>query len=59
VTVKGLQADQWVLSVSQTLGGKGGGSKASARCTGPNVAGLTEALGIARDFARMKLDSGE
>ena len=57
VTAQGLQADQWVLSVSQTLGGKGGGSKLTARCMGSNVEGLAEALTIAKDFAKMKLDS--
>ena len=57
VNDRGLLANEWVQNISEVMGGKGGGSKGSARCTGVNVDALTEAISMAEKFAKMKLYS--
>ncbi|EDV25551.1 uncharacterized protein TRIADDRAFT_23916 [Trichoplax adhaerens] len=54
---KGLSASDWVKSVMNVLEGKGGGKPTSAQGSGTNVAGLNNALNLAKEFAKMKLDS--
>ena len=39
------------------LGGKGGGKPASAQGSGTNIGGLNDAQNVAKEFAKMKLDS--
>ncbi|KAM9301837.1 alanine--tRNA ligase, cytoplasmic [Gastrophryne carolinensis] len=54
---RGLKASEWVAQVSELMDGKGGGKDLSAQATGRNVGCLSEALKLAEDFARLKLDS--
>lgn len=53
---KGLTASSWVKAVADVIDGKGGGSNVAAQASGTNVSKLSEALSIAREFAKMKLD---
>lgn len=52
---RGLTASDWVQSVVQIMGGKGGGKAESAQASGNNPKCLSEALKVARDFAVTKL----
>ncbi|XP_014270816.1 alanine--tRNA ligase, cytoplasmic isoform X2 [Halyomorpha halys] len=52
---KGLKGNEWVQSISSTIGGKGGGKAESAQASGSNVDKLPEVLKIAEDFAKLKL----
>ena len=52
---KGLQADQWVQTVIEVTGGKGGGTATTAQASGPNVDQLPQALAAARTYANSKL----
>ncbi|CAI8038056.1 Alanine--tRNA ligase, cytoplasmic [Geodia barretti] len=52
---KGLQADQWVQTVIEVTGGKGGGTTTTAQASGPNVDQLPQALAAARTYANSKL----
>ncbi|XP_064641704.1 alanine--tRNA ligase, cytoplasmic-like isoform X2 [Lineus longissimus] len=52
----GLKASEWVAKVSTVIGGKGGGKDLAAQAVGSNVTALKEAMDVARDFAKMKLN---
>ncbi|KAM5126207.1 alanine--tRNA ligase, cytoplasmic [Mantella aurantiaca] len=54
---RGLKANEWVARVSELLDGKGGGKDTSAQATGRNTSCLSEALRLAEDFAKLKLES--
>ena len=43
-------------TISDVVGGKGGGNNSSAQASSPNVDRLQEAVGVARDFAKLKLE---
>ena len=53
---RGLKADEWVKAVSGVIGGKSGGKDISAQASGPNVQRLQEAIHVAEEFAKMKLN---
>ncbi|XP_061707882.1 alanine--tRNA ligase, cytoplasmic [Cydia pomonella] len=53
--VKGLLASEWVQSVVEVIGGKGGGKAESAQASGNNPQALENAMKIAKDFATSKL----
>nr|XP_033796834.1 alanine--tRNA ligase, cytoplasmic [Geotrypetes seraphini]XP_033796836.1 alanine--tRNA ligase, cytoplasmic [Geotrypetes seraphini] len=53
---KGLKASEWVHKVSGLMDGKGGGKDMSAQATGRNVSCLQEAMKLATEFAKLKLD---
>lgn len=55
VASRGLKASEWVQELCPLLDGKGGGKDMSAQATGKDPRGLTEALRVAEEFARMKL----
>ena len=55
VIQQGLKADEWVMSVSELLGGKCGGKDLSAQGSGPNVGCLKKAVETATQFAKQKL----
>jgi alanyl-tRNA synthetase len=52
----GLKANEWVGKVSTIIGGKGGGKDLNAQAVGSNVAALQEAMQVAKEFAKMKLN---
>lgn len=52
---KGLLASEWVQSVVDIIGGKGGGKAESAQASGNNPQSLEKAMKIAKDFATSKL----
>ncbi|XP_063358541.1 alanine--tRNA ligase, cytoplasmic [Cydia amplana] len=52
---KGLLASEWVQSVVEVIGGKGGGKAESAQASGNNPQALENAMKIAKDFATSKL----
>ncbi|KAI8427762.1 hypothetical protein MSG28_002186 [Choristoneura fumiferana] len=52
---KGLLASEWVQSVVDIMGGKGGGKAESAQASGNNPQSLEKAMKIAKDFATSKL----
>ncbi|KAK9768732.1 Alanine--tRNA ligase [Basidiobolus ranarum] len=54
---KGLKAIEWASVVSEKLGGKKGGKEESAQGQGTNVDSVDEAVNIAEEFARMKLNA--
>ncbi|ORX99184.1 alanyl-tRNA synthetase [Basidiobolus meristosporus CBS 931.73] len=54
---KGLKAIEWANVVSEKLGGKKGGKDESAQGQGTNVDSVDEAVSIAEEFARMKLNA--
>ncbi|XP_068595271.1 alanine--tRNA ligase, cytoplasmic [Brachionichthys hirsutus] len=56
VASRGLKASEWVQELCPLLDGKGGGKDMSAQATGRNVDCLQEALQLANDFARLKLE---
>lgn len=47
---KGVQADQWVSSVSSVIGGRGGGKATTAQASGTKTDKLNDALRIARQY---------
>lgn len=53
---RGLKANEWVLELCQLMDGKGGGKDMSAQATGKNIHCLKEALQMADEFARLKLE---
>lgn len=55
LTEKGLFASEWVQSVVNIMGGKGGGKAESAQASGNNPQNLKEAMKVAREFAQSKL----
>ena len=52
----GLKADEWVKAVSNVIGGKSGGKDVSAQASGPHIDRLQEAIRVAEEFAKMKLN---
>ncbi|CAG9784477.1 unnamed protein product [Diatraea saccharalis] len=52
---KGLLASEWVQSVVSIIGGKGGGKAESAQASGSNPGNIKEAMKIAEEFAKSKL----
>ncbi|XP_053126698.1 alanine--tRNA ligase, cytoplasmic [Hemicordylus capensis] len=56
VASKGLKASEWVQQVSGLMDGKGGGKDLSAQATGKNVGCLKEALQLATNFAKLRLE---
>lgn len=53
---KGLLASEWVQSVVNVMGGKGGGKAESGQASGNNPNSLKDALKIAKEFAAAKLN---
>ncbi|XP_028040907.1 alanine--tRNA ligase, cytoplasmic [Bombyx mandarina] len=53
---KGLLASEWVQSVVDIIGGKGGGKAESAQASGNNPNSLNEAIQIANEYAKSKLN---
>ena len=56
LVAKGLKADEWMKAVSDVTGGKGGGNNSGAQASSPNINKLQEAMGVAREFAKLKLE---
>ena len=54
---KTLPAGEWVKGALEALGGKGGGKPIFAQGTGPNKAAIPDAMSIAEEFAKVKLDA--
>ncbi|XP_066263054.1 alanine--tRNA ligase, cytoplasmic [Euwallacea similis] len=52
---KGLKANEWVQTVAQKIGGKGGGKPDSAQASGSNSVAVGEILDLAKKFADSKL----
>lgn len=52
---KGLKANEWIQSISQIINGKGGGKAESAQGSGTNIAAIKQAIEVASEFAKMKL----
>ncbi|TKS73754.1 Alanine--tRNA ligase, cytoplasmic [Collichthys lucidus] len=55
VVTRGLKASEWVQELCPLLDGKSGGKEMSAQATGRNTQCLEEALKMANEFARLKL----
>jgi len=55
VNDKGLKANEWIKSVSDIIGGKGGGKELSAQGSGDNISEVEKAMDIAKEFASLKL----
>ncbi|XP_063838853.1 alanine--tRNA ligase, cytoplasmic [Ostrinia nubilalis] len=55
INERGLLASEWVQSVVNIMGGKGGGKAESAQASGNNPQNLKEALKVAEEFAKSKL----
>lgn len=53
---KGLKANEWVMSVAPTMGGKGGGKPDAAQASGSNAGSVSEVLALAEKFAQSKLN---
>jgi len=53
---KDFTASLWVKAVSDVIGGEWKGSSVSGQTSSPNINKLSDALIIAREFAKMKLD---
>ncbi|XP_040574942.1 alanine--tRNA ligase, cytoplasmic [Lepeophtheirus salmonis] len=51
-----LKANEWCQQVQKILNGKGGGKAESAQATGTNLNGIQEAISIAAEFAKLKLE---
>ncbi|XP_046842185.1 alanine--tRNA ligase, cytoplasmic-like isoform X2 [Xenia sp. Carnegie-2017] len=54
---QGLKADEWVASISSLLCGKGGGKDMSAQASGPRFECLQEAMKIAKEYAKSKVNN--
>ena len=54
---KTLAAGEWVKGALEALGGKGGGKPVFAQGTGPNKEAIPDAISIAEELAKLKLDS--
>lgn len=54
---QGLKADEWVASISSLLCGKGGGKDMSAQASGPRFECLHEAMKIAKEYAKSKVNN--
>lgn len=52
---KGLLASEWVQSIVNIIGGKGGGKAESAQASGSNPDSLKKAINTAEDFANARL----
>lgn len=55
VDEQGLKANEWMKSVSEAIGGKGGGKEVSAQGTGDKLSEVDKAIDIAKQFASLKL----
>ncbi|XP_053625489.1 alanine--tRNA ligase, cytoplasmic isoform X2 [Plodia interpunctella] len=55
IVEKGLLASEWVQSIVNIIGGKGGGKSESAQASGNNWNSLKEAMRKAQEFAKTKL----
>ncbi|TMS05397.1 Alanine--tRNA ligase, cytoplasmic [Larimichthys crocea] len=55
VVKRGLKASEWVQELCPLLDGKSGGKEMSAQATGRNTQCLEDALQMANEFARLKL----
>jgi len=55
IDAKGLKANEWVQKVSTVIGGKGGGKPLSAQGSGDKIGNVTEAMDLATEFAKLKL----
>lgn len=55
INERGLLASEWVQSVVNVIGGKGGGKAESAQASGNNPQNLKEAMNLAEQFAKSKL----
>ncbi|XP_074604783.1 alanine--tRNA ligase, cytoplasmic [Brevipalpus obovatus] len=53
----GLKANEWIQSICQIIGGKGGGKPESAQASGTKVTSIAEAINVATEFAKLKLNS--
>jgi alanyl-tRNA synthetase len=53
---KTLAAGDWVKGALEKLGGKGGGKPVFAQGMGPDVAKIAEAIEVAEEMAKLKLD---
>lgn len=51
-----LPAKDWLKPVSECLGAKGGGSKEQAQCAGQDPSRVEEALRVALEFAKLKVE---
>lgn len=56
VANRGLKASQWVQELCPLMDGKGGGKDMSAQAAGRNTECVKEALQMANEFARLKLE---
>ncbi|XP_018495959.1 alanine--tRNA ligase, cytoplasmic [Galendromus occidentalis] len=56
VADKGLSASEWVRHIADVIGGKGGGKDESAQASGTNPEALSEAMNMAEEFAKLKLN---
>lgn len=56
---KGLKANEWVARVSEIIAGKGGGKDDAAQASGSNFECTQEAIKVAIEFARKKLNLTE
>eukprot|EP00794_Sanderia_malayensis_P019007 gene19007-20919_t len=57
IDANGLKADEWVKKVSKIIGGKAGGKPQSAQGCGENFSSVNQAMEIATEFAKMKLNN--
>jgi len=54
VAEKGLKANEWTKSISDIIGGKGGGKDVSAQASGDKLDGIDNAMNVAKQFAASK-----
>ncbi|CAG8498843.1 14629_t:CDS:10 [Acaulospora morrowiae] len=54
---KGLKANDWAKTVSESVGGKSGGKEDAAQGSGNNVDKIEDALRIAEQFAKLQLST--
>ncbi|MCL4147975.1 UNVERIFIED_CONTAM: hypothetical protein GTU68_051374, partial [Idotea baltica] len=55
LTAQGLKADEWVMTLTTLINGKGGGKAESAQISGTNVSALGDALKMAKEYVESKL----
>jgi alanyl-tRNA synthetase len=54
---RGLKASDWAGAVSEKVGGKKGGKDETAQGSGDRLDALDEAMAVAKEFARLKLNA--
>lgn len=47
-----IKANEWVSAALPAVGGKGGGKPNNAQGQGPNLAGISEGVRLAEEFAK-------